>query len=174
MSHEGVVKIADFGLSKPGDIGTYLTTVTVTLWYRPLEIILGCDYNFSADIWSLGMVMCQLFKRVPLIQGNSEVEVLTKVISYLGLPEARLWPKKCSVTREQFTSAAGKKLKRAMNILCSHAFLLLTSMLEYDIDKRCSAADALASEYFTPECNCGFQNSFPAPLEPTGSKSRKR
>ena len=167
------MKIADFGLSKTGEVGTYLTTVTVTLCYRPPEIILGCDYNFSADIWSLGMVMCQLFKRVPLIQGTSEFEILTQIVSFLGLPEARIWPKSCSVTRAQFSAAAGKKLRREMKIMCVHAYALLASMLEYDIDKRCNGVTALSMPYFSSDCNCGFLAIFPAPLEPIASKNKK-
>ena len=170
LSQDGIVKIADFGLSKPGDVGTYLTTVTVTLWYRPPEIILGCNYNFSADIWSLGMVMCQIFKRVPLIQCTSEIEVLTKTFSYLGLPDPRLWPRNCSISREQFVPIAGKKLRREMRIMCTHAYALLSAMLEYDFEKRVKAADALFMDYFTQVCQCGFQTKYPQPLSANDPK----
>ena len=53
-----------------------------------------------------------------------------------------------------------------MNIMCSHAYELLCWMLDYDIDKRCSAVEALNHEYFDPAvCNCPFQAPFLPPLK---------
>ena len=56
------VKITDFGLSR-----TYIlpnrswTHEVVTLWYRPPEVILGCNrYSISVDIWSIGCVFAEI------------------------------------------------------------------------------------------------------------------
>ena len=179
LSIDGVLKIADFGLSKYAHVGTFLTTVSVTLWYRPYEILLGCDYNTSADIWSVGMVMCQIFTRLPLIQTENELDTLRKIFTFLGVPEERLWPESCSLEWKQFgkKNKKGSKLRKEMKIMCSHAFELLTWMLDFDIDKRCSAAEALNHDYFNPlKCNCPFQLPYSPPLkdlQPANTKGKK-
>ena len=117
LSMDGVLKIADFGLSKHAHVGAYLTTVSVTLWYRPYEILLGCDYNTSADIWSVGMVMCQLFTRLPLIRTKSELKTLRKIFYFLGLPEEHLWPEVCSLERKQFRKNAGNRFELSANYI---------------------------------------------------------
>ena len=51
------VRIADFGLCQSFIIGNKeeLSNKVITLWYRPLELLLGCNhYDTSIDSWSCG------------------------------------------------------------------------------------------------------------------------
>ena len=53
LSHEGVLKIADFGLAR--EYGSPLKAYThevVTQWYRPPELLLGArTYSTAVDMW---------------------------------------------------------------------------------------------------------------------------
>lgn len=65
VTKHGIIKIADFGLSRAlrATNPTYTTTV-VTLWYRAPEILLGCEnYGPPADVWSYGCVIAELYAR---------------------------------------------------------------------------------------------------------------
>lgn len=59
---EGNLKLADFGLARVYTVTLrQYTHEVVTLWYRPPEILLGCDYyGTSADIWSVGCILAEL------------------------------------------------------------------------------------------------------------------
>jgi serine/threonine protein kinase len=64
------IKIADFGLSRTIDDdddgldrSRALSPVCFTRYYRPPEVILQQkSYDFSADVWSLGCLIFELFK----------------------------------------------------------------------------------------------------------------
>ena len=68
------LKIADFGLSTFYQRKQPLTSRVVTLWYRPPELLLGStDYGVTADLWSTGCILAELFTGKPLLPGRTEV-----------------------------------------------------------------------------------------------------
>lgn len=102
MTNRGMIKIADFGLSRyHGDPAPPMTQLIVTLWYRFVlqeqwipfskeifrspEILLGThEYGTAVDMWSIGCIFAELLTREPLIRGKGEIDQLSKVIeSYL-------------------------------------------------------------------------------------------
>ena len=85
FSHEGQVKIADFGLArKYGE--PQMTPLVVTLWYRSPELLLGePKYTTAVDIWSLGCIMAELILKKPLFQGQGEIDQLYQVFSTLHI-----------------------------------------------------------------------------------------
>lgn len=88
---EGVVKLTDFGIAKDLDstlavAGTFVGTST----YMSPERCLGNDYNFSSDIWSVGMVVQELSTgRYPFADCKSFPSLLQNLCDK---PEPRLDP----------------------------------------------------------------------------------
>ena len=87
ISHEGVLKLADFGLARetanPGREN--LTNRVVTLWYRAPELLLGeTKYSGKIDIWSVGCVLAEMMIGRPLFPGNKEAEQMVKIYQTLG------------------------------------------------------------------------------------------
>ncbi|KAL9259584.1 IMPAIRED IN BABA-INDUCED STERILITY 1-like protein [Drosera capensis] len=73
LNNEGILKIADFGLSNFFTKGEQLTTKMVTLWYRPPELLLGAiHYGPEVDLWSAGCVFAEILRGKPLIKGHNE------------------------------------------------------------------------------------------------------
>lgn len=89
-------KLGDLGLSY-----TYLApeisalSEVVTLWYRPPELLLGCErYDQAADLWSMGCVAFELVAGELPFQGDTDVEVMMKAVLRLGPPtqkDVRSW-----------------------------------------------------------------------------------
>ena len=87
-----MLKIADFGLSRPlasGDLSPHV----VTLWYRPPEVLWGdTRYGTAVDMWAAGCVCAEMHLRVRLFQGVSDVDQLGKIFHALGTPTEASWP----------------------------------------------------------------------------------
>jgi hypothetical protein len=66
LTAEGVVKLADFGVSAELEVGvdTRHSTVGTAHWMSP-EMINGGGYDGSADIWSLGITIIELAEGNP-------------------------------------------------------------------------------------------------------------
>lgn len=71
LSHAGTKRTAD-----GCDAG--LTGSVQTIWYRSPEVSVRAQYDYAADIWSVGLVLYELFARQasgtsrPLLQANSD------------------------------------------------------------------------------------------------------
>lgn len=91
VSREGVLKIVDFGLSRGLPTHSrYMTNDVATLWYRPVELLLGgYTYNYGVDIWSLGCIVYEMCTREPLFNGDDTRQTLLLVFSELGWPTDR-------------------------------------------------------------------------------------
>ncbi|KAJ9375692.1 hypothetical protein DTO063F5_9212 [Paecilomyces variotii] len=93
-----IPKIVDFGLStrldKQDDYGVYPIQPD---HYRAPEVILGCRWNMSADIWNLGILLWdliqgkELFQQVYDAQGRYVAKAhLAEMIALLGPPPPEL------------------------------------------------------------------------------------
>ncbi|KAG5860442.1 cyclin-dependent protein kinase [Encephalitozoon hellem] len=81
VTSDGVLKIADFGLSRSLEIRVppYSSEV-VTLWYRSPELLMGStSYKFYVDIWSLGCIIYEMITLEPLFPGESKENQLTLI-----------------------------------------------------------------------------------------------
>lgn len=57
-----------------------LTNRVITLWYRPPELLLGCEaYDASVDLWSAGCIMAELLCAFPLFAADKEAGVLKQI-----------------------------------------------------------------------------------------------
>jgi serine/threonine protein kinase len=68
LNNQGVLKIADLGLSRFQKTHSKPLTVRVcTLLYRAPELLLGMpNYDEKIDVWSLGCILAEMYMRFPL------------------------------------------------------------------------------------------------------------
>lgn len=82
LNSSGWVKIADFGLSRDVSLNGSAKTWVGTATYMSPERLQGYEYNFSSDVWSVGIVAIELFLgHHPLKEfAASELDLLTAVL----------------------------------------------------------------------------------------------
>ncbi|KAI5477903.1 P-TEFb-associated cyclin-dependent protein kinase Cdk9 [Pseudohyphozyma bogoriensis] len=90
INNEGILMIADFGLARslhPVDHDREYTNMVVTRWYRPPELLLGeKKYHMAVDMWGVGCVMVEMFKKKPFFQGTSDLDQANKIFEMCGAP----------------------------------------------------------------------------------------
>ena len=81
LNKRGSVKLTDFGISKEleNSIGKAMTIVG-TFKYMSPERILGRDYSYGGDIWSLGLMIIECATgKYPFAEANSMIEMAQTV-----------------------------------------------------------------------------------------------
>lgn len=143
IDDDGIVKIADFGLSKIMDGGPK-TASMFTLPYRPPELLYGSDrYNQSADIWAYGCTIVEILNRKPLFGGVSgEIATLEQIAKILGTPSP---PPDVSPIG---TLPIYPLNSSALNINDELLLDLVIKILHLDPRHRLTAAQIINHEYF--------------------------
>lgn len=82
---EAVLRIADLGMARDNSSRDIKSAEVITIWYRPLEILLGNrNYTEKADIWSAGCTIFELMCGSPLFYGDNSKEMFTHIFKFLG------------------------------------------------------------------------------------------
>ncbi|ADM12583.1 cyclin-dependent protein kinase 9-like protein kinase [Encephalitozoon intestinalis ATCC 50506] len=93
LDHKLNAAIADFGMARYVAKAGMHTPGTVTLWYRPPEILLGSyNYTYAVDIWSLGCILTEMYLGYMIFQGNTEISQLEMIIHACGSINENSYP----------------------------------------------------------------------------------
>ena len=151
LFRDGTAKITDFGLSRYVSGSRDLTKDMVTLWYRSPELLLGSTkYDSSVDIWSLGAIVAEMIKRVPLFPGKTEIDEIFHIFKILGSPTEATWPGVTALPyfpSSLLLSACDITTVLQPNFLSSEEFRILLELLRktFSLDprKRVTTTEAL-------------------------------
>jgi len=77
------VKLCDFG-SAMENWRTEITPYVCSRFYRPPEVILGLNYSYGMDIWSLGCVIYEMFTGHYLFPGRTNNAMLKHMMDVKG------------------------------------------------------------------------------------------
>jgi cell division cycle 2-like protein len=163
MNNQGILKIADLGLARKFESPLLeYTKNVITLWYRPPELLLGCEkYSSAVDMWSVGCIFAELLTKKPLFEGaQNEIEQITKIFELVGSPTLENWPTHMELPymqkfswkyfppgklRERFCRAAHLSLG---TFLTQKGYDLLSRLLSIDPSSRITAEEALTHPWF--------------------------
>lgn len=148
------MKMCDFGLSRSlADSGTgsdvVHTDYVATRWYRPPEILLGAPkHTFGIDMWSVGTVLGECYRKKPMFPGNSTINQLDLVLRVTGRPSREDIASIGSKHTEQMISKVPKSSSpTTFADLCpdapSDAIDLMEKCMHFNPNKRISAIEAL-------------------------------
>lgn len=161
------IKIADLG--NACWVNHHFSTEIQTRQYRSPEVILGIDYNHTADIWSFACMLFELLTGDFLFDPRSNDEFgkdedhLAQMIETLGLMPAS-WALSGGYSKKLLNSKGELKSIKQLKIWLFYDVLVekyrflpseakslcefLLPMLEFRPEKRISAQDALKSSWF--------------------------
>ncbi|KAI4177796.1 MAG: hypothetical protein LQ343_000260 [Gyalolechia ehrenbergii] len=173
INNQGILQIADFGLARPyddpppqpgkggGEARRDYTTLVVTRWYRPPELLLQLRrYTTAIDMWGVGCVFGEMFKGKPILAGTSDLNQAQMIFDLVGSPTEENMPgwsslPGCDGVRS--FSPRSSTLAQVFRQEGSSAISLLNELLKLDWRKRINAIDALQHPYF---------DSHPLPARP--------
>lgn len=164
ISNQGVLQIADFGLARPyddeppqpghgnGEATRDYTTLVVTRWYRPPELLLQLKrYTPAIDMWGVGCVFGEMFKGRPVLPGNSDLNQAHLIFDLVGSPSEDNMPGWTSLPGcegvQSFQHRVGN-LPQVFRDQGPSFISLLGELLKLDWHKRINAVDALKHPYF--------------------------
>ncbi|XP_005389631.1 PREDICTED: mitogen-activated protein kinase 13 isoform X2 [Chinchilla lanigera] len=147
------LKILDFGLARHAD--PEMTGYVVTRWYRAPEVILSwMHYNQTVDVWSVGCIMAEMLTGKTLFKGKDYLDQLTQILKVTGVPGAGFVQKLNDKAAKSYIQSLPQSPKKDFTQLFPRASPqatdLLEKILELDVDKRLTAAQALAHPFFEP------------------------
>uniref|UniRef100_A0A8D3ALU7 non-specific serine/threonine protein kinase n=1 Tax=Scophthalmus maximus TaxID=52904 RepID=A0A8D3ALU7_SCOMX len=180
-----LVKIADFGLAREIRSQPPYTDYVSTRWYRAPEVLLkSSSYSSPIDIWAVGCITAELYTLRPLFPGNSEVDEIFKICQVLGTLKKSDWPEGYNLGASmnfRFPKCIPTGLRSLVPNASEQAIALMKDMLQWDPEKRPSAAQALRHPYFhvgqtlgaplknSEQHEAQTKRSEPKPLSPCGT-----
>lgn len=152
LNKQGVLKITDFGLAKTyGSPSRPMTHQVVTRWYRSPELLFGARlYGTGVDIWAVGCIAAELALGAPFLPGNSDLDQLSRIFDVCGTPSEETWPGVTSLPDfVKYNEKTGIPFRDIFTAVRDDLIDLLQWCLVLDPSKRCNAAQALKSDYFS-------------------------
>eukprot|EP00826_Nyctotherus_ovalis_P034998 TRINITY_DN2961_c0_g1_i3.p1 TRINITY_DN2961_c0_g1~~TRINITY_DN2961_c0_g1_i3.p1 ORF type:complete len:571 (+),score=174.79 TRINITY_DN2961_c0_g1_i3:76-1788(+) len=147
-----LIKICDFGQAREIRSTPPYTEYISTRWYRAPECLLRSNvYSSPVDMFAVGCMMAELYLGRPLFQGSSEGDQLFKICSVLGTPTAGTWAEGLRLGAKagyQFPHFVPTPLASLIPSASKDGIDLMTSMLQFDPQRRVTAVKALAHPYF--------------------------
>jgi len=159
ITKQGILKLADFGLSRAISIntkgkGNRYTNRVVTLWYRPPELLLGeRNYGTAVDMWGAGCIMAEMWTRSPIMQGNTEQHQLTLIAQLCGSFTSEVWPGVESMdlfSKMEIPKGTKRRVKERLKpyVKDPYGCDLIDKLLSLDPTVRPDADTALNHDFF--------------------------
>ena len=164
INNEGILQIADFGLARPyddpppqpgkgnGEATRGYTTVVVTRWYRPPELLLQLRYYTPAiDMWGVGCVFGEMFKGHPILAGTSDANQIHLIFELMGSPTEDNMPGWSQLPGCEGIQNFGNrysKLSQEFRDQGSCFISLMAELLKLNWRKRINDMDSLQHPYF--------------------------
>ncbi|KAI9746526.1 MAG: serine/threonine protein kinase, CMGC, CDC2/CDK sub [Claussenomyces sp. TS43310] len=163
INNKGILQIADFGLARHydepvpqagyggGEARRDYTTLVVTRWYRPPELLMHLrKYTTAIDLWGVGCVFGEMLIGRPILAGDSDPKQLDIIFDLMGSPTEENMPGWRSLPGAEGLTPRPRPstISQRFREYGSGAISLLNELLKLDWRRRINAIDALKHPYF--------------------------
>ncbi|KAH5027812.1 hypothetical protein HBI74_112680 [Parastagonospora nodorum] len=164
INNRGRLQIADFGLARHydeavpqrgkgnGEARREYTTLVVTRWYRPPELLLQLRrYTPAIDMWGAGCVFGEMFKRKPILAGQSDIHQAQIIFELIGSPNDQNMPGWNDLPGAEPIRGFGNypgNIAGRFRELSPTGLSLIKDLMRLDWRKRINAIDAIDHPYF--------------------------
>jgi serine/threonine protein kinase len=127
------------------------TDYITTRLYRAPEIFLGHGlFQNAIDLWGSGCIICELLLRQNLFSGNDGFEMLTQMISFLGMPDPQFLADCRKEKYIEFISKIPKNEDPRLRSMIRNKDIydLVSKLLVFEPEKRISSMEALHHPFF--------------------------
>jgi cyclin-dependent kinase 1 len=146
---EDVYVLADLGIASTYRCYDVTNPFTAfTLWYRPVEVLLGGRYEPAGDVWALGCLTYEVLAGRPLFPGSDEMDQLYRVFRALGTPDRDTWPGVVRLSEWRESMPRWPTPKRPLAELDDESRRLVLSMVVMDPSRRPAVAEVLSDPWF--------------------------
>jgi serine/threonine protein kinase len=151
QTHDGVIKIADFGLAREFAPAEDMSHQIMSRWYRAPEILFASrHYDFRVDIWSCGCIMAEMLTKRVLFKGSSDIDQICVVFDLMGTPNGSnpitTWPDFVNTPdymKLSFEPKEGRDPSELLLGVDKVTVQFILKMLHYDYNQRSTAAELL-------------------------------
>lgn len=170
LEREGSLNIQVIDFGSGAFVGKTLYQYIQSRYYRAPEVILGFEYSYPIDTWSMGCVFYELATGHPIFQGENEADQLGKICEILGYPDPTFirtaprcdeffWEVGNNAYRLRTNHKVGsRRLGVELHAADPGLVELIERMLVWEGAGRISARDAMRLRYFA-DINWGNRNS---------------
>ncbi|XP_057496948.1 shaggy-related protein kinase epsilon-like [Actinidia eriantha] len=149
--HTHQLKLCDFGSAKKLVPGEPNISYICSRYYRAPELIFGASvYTTAIDMWSVGCVLSELLLGQPLFPGETGIDQMVEIIKILGTPTRE--EIKCmnpNYTEFKFPPIKAQPWHKVFyQRMPPEAMDLVSRMLQYSPNLRCTALEACAHPFF--------------------------
>nr|GEV48413.1 cyclin-dependent kinase F-4-like [Tanacetum cinerariifolium] len=147
-----IIKIDDLGQAHEAN-GQRPYSYISKLWYRAPEVLLQSPncYSYAVDMWAMGAVMVELLTLQPLFQGDSPVNVLSRMWNVLGTPTESAWSRGSDLANRisnQFPDLLGVPFSELLPNASPDLVELIATLLSWQPSHRPTADQALKHSFF--------------------------
>lgn len=154
------LRLIDWGLAEFYHPNKEYNVRVASRYFKGPELLVDLqDYDYSLDIWSLGCMFAgMIFRREPFFHGHDNQDQLVKIARVLGTKDLFEYTDKYGLELDSnFMHLIGNHSRKSwesfvteenQHLATSDARDLLNQMLVYDHQKRITAKDAMAHDFF--------------------------
>lgn len=156
------LRLIDWGLAEFYHLNQEYNVRVASRYFKGPELLVDHqEYDYSLDMWSFGcMLASMIFRKEPFFHGHDNYDQLVRIAKVLGTEELYDYIEKYHIELDpRFNDILGRHSRKRWerfihseneHLVSPEAIDLLDKLLQYDMQERLTAREAMDHPYFYP------------------------